>query len=393
MIKAISIVVSIAVGWLIIVPISLIVPKRRHILYIEDEGFTGNIKYQFLHHYLQNNKKGYNAYYLTCSKKVYCEIKNDVPVLYHISFESIVCLLQASAVVVSSEGWQRLLCYYLCFRAKKIQLWHAAGVKKVGLEVEIMRHNRFIYRIYCMLTGRYPKYDLFLFNSMRQYASRKHCFRFRMHFIAMNPRNEVLFRTATYHDLLWADTRVIEAARKYKLKNKYLILFAPTFGENDGLLDEAAYIDFKKLSSAAGTNDMVFIVKLHTFSEQVSIEYENVIFYDKSRDVYPLFSYVDLLITDYSSIFSDFMLTGKPIILYLKDYELYAGKERGLQMDIRRLFGSLVCNGQERLMDTISNIRKGNQKIEYPEMISLFFDKTDAKASETIYQGILEGLN
>jgi hypothetical protein len=58
MIKAISIVVSIAVGWLIIVPISLIVPKRRHILYIEDEGFTGNIKYQFLHHYLHNNKKG-----------------------------------------------------------------------------------------------------------------------------------------------------------------------------------------------------------------------------------------------------------------------------------------------------------------------------------------------
>jgi CDP-glycerol glycerophosphotransferase len=392
MIKAISTVVSIAVGWLIIVPISLIVPKRRHILYIEDEGFTGNIKYQFLHHYL-NHDEGYQAYYLTYSKKVYCEIKNDVPVLYHISFESIVCLLQASVVVVSSEGWQRLLCYYLCFRAKKIQLWHAAGVKKVGLEVEVMRHNRSIYRIYCMLTGRYPEYDLFLFNSMRQYTTRKHCFRFRMHFIAMNPRNEVLFRTPTFHDLLWTDTPVIEAAREHRLKNKYLILFAPTFRENDGLLDETAYIDFKKLSSAAGTNDWVFIVKLHTFSEQRRIEYENVIFYDKSRDVYPLLSYVDLLITDYSSIFSDFMLTGKPIILYLKDYEQYAGKERGLQMDIRRLFGSLVCTGQKRLMDTILNIRKGNQKIEYQKMISLFFDEMDMKASEMIYQAILERLN
>jgi CDP-glycerol glycerophosphotransferase (TagB/SpsB family) len=272
-------------------------------------------------------------------------------------------------------------------------LWHAAGVKKVGLEIEVMRHNRFIYKIYCMLTGRYPEYDLFLFNSMRQYTARKHSFRFRMHFIAMNPRNEVLFRTATCHDLLWTDTRVIEAAREYRLKNKYLILFAPTFRENDELLDETAYIDFKKLSSAARTNDLVFIVKLHTFSKQRKIEYENVIFYDKSRDVYPLLLYVDLLITDYSSIFSDFMLTGKPIILYLKDYEQYAGKKRGLQMDLGRLFGSLVCNGQERLMDTILNIRKGNQKIEYQKMISLFFDKTDMKASEMIYQAILERLN
>lgn len=387
MIKVISTVVSIAVGWLIIVPISLIVPKKRHILYIEDEGFTGNIKYQFLHHYLNNNK-GYRAYYLTYNKEVYREIKCDVPVLYHISFKSIVCLLQASVIVVSSEGWQRLLCYYFCFRAKKVQLWHAAGIKKVGLEV--VRHNRFIYKIYCVLTGRYPKYDLFLFNSMRQYAARKHCFRFRMHFIAMNPRNEVLFRSATRHDLLWTDKRVIETAREHRLKNKYLILFAPTFRENDGLLDEAAYIDFKKLSSAAGTNDLVFLVKLHTFSDQRRIEHENVIFYDKSRDVYPLLSYVDLLITDYSSIFSDFMLTGKPIILYMKDYEQY-GKERGLQMDIRRLFGNLVCNKQDRLMDAILNMRKGNQKMEYQKMISLFFDKTDAKASEMIYQTILEG--
>lgn len=388
--KAISIVVSIAVGWLIIVPISFIVPKRRQILYIEDEGFTGNSKYQFLHHYL-NNDKGYQAYYLTYSKKVYCEIKNHVPVLYHMSFESIVRLLQASVVVVSSEGWQRLLCYYLCFRAKKIQLWHAAGIKKVGLEV--MRHNHFIYKIYCVLAGRYPKYNLFLFNSMRQYTTRKHCFRFRKYFIAMNPRNEVLFRTATCHDLLWTDARVMEAAREHKLKNKYLILFAPTFRENDRLLDEAAYIDFKKLSFAAGTNDMVFIVKLHTFSKQESIEYENVIFYDKSKDVYPLLSYVDLLITDYSSIFSDFMLTGKPIILYLKDYEQYARKERGLQMDIRQLFGSLVCDRQERLMDTILNIRKGNQKMKYQKMRSLFFDKTDTNTCGMIYQAIVETLN
>lgn len=390
MVRAISTVVSIAVGWLLIVPVSLIVPKRRHVLYIEDQGFTGNIKYQFLHHYLTNDK-GYGAYYLTYSKEVYNEIKKDVPVLYHISFASIVCLLQASAVVVSSEGWQRLFCYYLCFRARKIQLWHAAGIKKVGLEV--MRHNRFLYKIYCMLAGRYPRYDLFLFNSVHQYTSRRHCFRFRTHFIAMNPRNAVLHRTATHHDLLWTDTRVIEAAKEYRLKSKYLILFAPTFRENEGPPDNADPIDFRKLSEAAGMNDMVFVVKLHPFSKQRTTEHENVIFYDRSRDVYPLLSYVDLLITDYSSIFSDFMLTRKPIILYLKDYEEYAGRERGLQMDIRRLFGSLVCDGQDSLMDKILDIRKGDQKMEYQEMIPLFFDKMDAKAPEMIYQAILERLN
>ncbi len=207
----------------------------------------------------------------------------------------------------------------------------------------------------------------------------------------MNPRNEVLFRTATYHDLLWTDRQVIEAARECRLKNKYIILFAPTFREDARFIDDGSYIDFGKLSLAAGMNDLLFIVKLHPFSERENNEYENVIFYDKSMDVYPLLSYVDLLLTDYSSIFSDFMLTGKPIILYLADYDEYASEERGLQVDIMRLFGSLVCSVQDRLIDTILTIKNGDKKVEYGNMIPLFFDSADANASETIHQAILEG--
>jgi CDP-glycerol glycerophosphotransferase len=43
----------------------------------------------------------------------------------------------------------------------------------------------------------------------------------------------------------------------------------------------------------------------------------------------------DLLISDYSSIFFDYSILGKPMLCYAYDYEEYS-KKRGLYFDIRK---------------------------------------------------------
>ena len=60
----------------------------------------------------------------------------------------------------------------------------------------------------------------------------------------------------------------------------------------------------------------------------------------------------DVLITDYSSLAIDFIRSGKPIIHYFMDYELYVAK-RGLQWDLRsRPLGIVARDGSE-LVDAL----------------------------------------
>lgn len=64
--------------------------------------------------------------------------------------------------------------------------------------------------------------------------------------------------------------------------------------------------------------------------------YKHIIPFPKGVEKYEFLNSVDVLITDYSSVFFDYSITGKPIILFMYDYEEYMA-ERGMYFDIREL--------------------------------------------------------
>ena len=63
------------------------------------------------------------------------------------------------------------------------------------------------------------------------------------------------------------------------------------------------------------------LVKLHRndYSNIITEEHSNIHVLENNSDVYPLFSIIDLLITDYSSIYFDFLLTKKPVLFFPYD--------------------------------------------------------------------------
>ncbi|TFH52057.1 glycosyltransferase [Actinomyces viscosus] len=67
----------------------------------------------------------------------------------------------------------------------------------------------------------------------------------------------------------------------------------------------------------------------------------------------------DVLVSDYSSIFFDFALTGKPAVIYAPDLEHYRDVERGLYDDWPRRSGRPVALEQERLASHLSRILGG----------------------------------
>jgi len=139
------------------------------------------------------------------------------------------------------------------------------------------------------------------------------------------PRNDVYFRDEKY---------------RTELKNKYhfgradkILLYAPTFRDNG---DMSCYnLDFEKIRQTlcSMTNEKwKIIIRLHpNIAKQADLFTYNddIINGSDFPDPQELCFISDCLITDYSSIMSDFMLMKKPVFLYCPDLEKYADKSQG----------------------------------------------------------------
>ena len=85
-------------------------------------------------------------------------------------------------------------------------------------------------------------------------------------------------------------------------------------------------------------NNHIMHVNLHPNigSEIDFTQYKHIEPFPEDIPSYEFINSVDALITDYSSIFFDFSITKKPIVLFMYDYEEYMA-ERGMYLDVREL--------------------------------------------------------
>ena len=94
-----------------------------------------------------------------------------------------------------------------------------------------------------------------------------------------------------------------------------------------------------KLNDCCAHNDVLFLFKLHPNTEMVSNlsdDYSNLRVIDSSCDVYPILPFTNVLITDYSSIYYDYMLIpNAQILLYPFDEEEYCSLNRDLAFDYK----------------------------------------------------------
>ncbi len=85
-------------------------------------------------------------------------------------------------------------------------------------------------------------------------------------------------------------------------------------------------------------DDQILYVNLHhKVNDVVDYDiYKHIKKFPPNVDSYELLAASDALITDYSSVFYDYLATRKQIVLYCEDYELYR-KKRGTYMDLMSL--------------------------------------------------------
>ncbi|MFD2750940.1 CDP-glycerol glycerophosphotransferase family protein [Virgibacillus siamensis] len=196
------------------------------------------------------------------------------------------------------------------------------------------------------------------------------------------PRIDLTFKTMKDPNLL-KDKLGINNGKK-------VVLYAPTWrGElSKKTFDVQKLIsDLKKLSYL----DVNVIFQGHPVAENLlqDIKIPNIIGVPNKFDINEVLGIADVLITDYSSVFFDFLVTGKPIIHYVYDYEEYT-KTRGLYLNLKELPGEVVQSSDQMIASVQDLLLTSFQPTnKYLEAKAKYVMKDDGNVSKRVIDWFL----
>jgi len=183
------------------------------------------------------------------------------------------------------------------------------------------------------------------------------------------------------------------------LKCIYMPTFRGGIGTECDLFNQYGF-DLAEIEQAFTKNNIQLTLRMHPVNTPPkklieSLKNSQVIILDDGQDIYDTIADYDCLITDYSSIYFDFILSDKPIIFAPFDLEKYKEKERALYFDFPEVTFKPYCmNWAEitsRLIDIKINGLSDDYISEYKELKKRFHrEKSDSvqSYSEELYRTI-----
>lgn len=225
--------------------------------------------------------------------------------------------------------------------------WHGTPIKMLGADMRESK-NAFVPKSKNKLA------DILLAQGEYDKAIYSKCFNLPQENIRILglPRNDELSNNN-------GKDRVANIKKKLGLPNKKIILYAPTFREyeKDGVNCVMSLpIDFEKWERILGEEYILLLRAHHEVVKVMNIK-ENAFIKNVSSysDLNELMMVSDILISDYSSIFFDYSILGKPMFSFSYDYDKY-NEERGLYFDIRKDLKCMNLNTEANMLDAIQQM-------------------------------------
>lgn len=168
---------------------------------------------------------------------------------------------------------------------------------------------------------------------------------------------------------------------KYAKNNKKInILYAPTFRTDFN--GKRYLIDLPNIKSlTAFFNNCNFALRVHP-SIKIST---NISGWENWTQLsqYESLIKADILITDYSSIFFDFLALNRPIIFYVPDYENYLKNERNLYFSPFKEFPFTTCSTEIDLIKCIDKVLI-NKNCKYNAFWKKYMESCDGMSSKKL---------
>ncbi len=260
------------------------------------------------------------------------------------------------------------------------QLWHAPGAsKKFGGSVDFESRE-----ILSMISENTDYLIVTSENIIGYYSEAFQISKDKIKALGL-PRMDYYFEG---HDL---DKLKQEFCRKFNIsQDKKIILYAPTFRDEEKYNNVFDYLDLEKFNQELGS-EYVLALRLHPkikdfYRNDISSESQYVDVSDfESEQELMLIS--DILITDYSSIMIEYSALNKPTVFFTYDLDYYLANERGFYYDFKTTVPGPIVYSSDELIDVIKNGQFDKSKIS--QFVKTQFDEIDGHSSERIVDYLL----
>lgn len=296
--------------------ISKIVPRNKRVwVFIgwhrtkKGEVFADNSKHFLL--FIKKNYPHIKTIWLSADKKTVSILKKiGICSYYERSIIGIFYQLYAGYFIIDAFLQE----YHSLFSsgAKIIQLLHGKGLKKKGYAQKPIQKNDFIFGTSTFTNSLLPK----------EFTSGAGIY------VTGYSRNDLFFDDSK-KILSSEEASLVLLLETYRSAGKKMIMYAPTFRRGQSEFDTKNYFDIETAKKFAHDHNVVFLTSLHTkYRERKHfVNHDDQLIELPECDINTIMSSIDILITDYSSSYVDYLLLDRPIIFYVYDIQNYHSQE------------------------------------------------------------------
>ena len=358
--------------------------------------FADNPKYFYL--YLsQYQKKNIKPVWISHKKDIVQMLRaSGYQAYHHRSLKGMWYCLHAGVYIF--DNYSKDISFWLSGGALKINLWHGVGNKKINYDnrFDLIRHPRNkweSFKTYLRRLSDEKPYHYTLATSPVKKKIFASAFRTEEAHIIEDglPRNDVLLNSEIKNFYTEQERKLLKEIDVWKQEKKLINCYMPTFRKSESKFFEV--MELQRFNDFLVKNNMMFLMKLHpksTLRDRFQqIHFSNIVNIDADVDPYTFLNQVDILTTDYSSIYTDFMLLNRPVVGFYYDYELYSTETRDCYFNFEEYMPEIKAKSMEELMEAILHVMKADEcKEKRMKSRDRMFSKTDGRACSSIYDKI-----
>lgn len=376
--------------------VNLFVPvKSKHWVFASDYGNMYRESAKYLFEYMLAEHPDYSCTYIVAKRKVYDEIASKgYPVAMNFSFKGIIAIAKADVVFTTQTAHDMLYAfkkrhrrYYYLNHGQSLKRQMAAltddykkslgGSKGMVLAFKQFVHNFFISNISIkdseFISANSEFFIPFLKSSYGESMDIK--------MLGM-PRNDALFRHEEMNKEKWLEG----------MEGKFIITYMPTHRKyGKGALTPTPFANRPDVQKWMREHNCILLMKQHpNMASKLKEEDDTDVIVDitnRGLDPQVIIYHSDALISDFSSVWLDYLLLRRPLITYI--YDDFENDDAGLNIDIRKDTPGHLCYSEEELFQTLKQIKDNYEEMKpTEENVRKFYKYADGEASFRYYQEI-----
>lgn len=372
--------------------LSRCVPKQKNLVVFGGcygLSFNGNPMFLFIE--AQKNRD-LDCVWLAKSHVLVEELRSRGYKAYHVhSREGIIKAVRAK-VVILDRSIKEDLDYHFLSGAISVNTWHGVGLKrswfrnKNSFSGKTIMAPRSIKRYFdlkwCYTNMTKRNYVIATSEAVADYYPKTYQVPKENVKILGQARNDIFYESCTKEEL--------QSLPECFSKGKVIVympthrdLSAKTKGNNAANKFIGMQIDYFKLSSMLEKYGYTFVIKQHYWNTNqkrgCERKYSNII--DISGENYEietqvLLKYTDILITDYSSCYTDFLLLNRPVLFFCYDLQAYL-KAWDLNFEYDEVTPGPKCFTSDQLIEELEKFLQGKDEFaeDRERVKNIFYSK------------------